>query len=475
MDFPKSDATVGLVNGRFVDGSEDPASWANLLTDELLNVLAAAGIAPDEADNGQLLAALKAIIAANANALVKHNFAAAIDPTVNDDATAGYAVNSLWLNASSEEFFICLDASAGAANWQQTTLTLDDLGTVAARDIINLANELRDNAGNDAIYARPDVANNFGATDVAGNLQATTITAGDFEDSTGVTLDNDFEPREAGDDQVQLTGLVIAGRGDLASLYAPLSVGTALGRNTGLQIADGTDLAAIFAKLGSRDVTLDLTVTASADGFDFKTWADGQIGNNYSGYTQVIITVDAGVTLTDATTGVFGIPLKIINNGHMYGSGGHGGKGGTGSPGTGAAGAPGGHGLTMDMDLTLDNTNGELWGGGGGGGGGNSSADGTYGGGGGGGGQGDPEGAGGSNGAGVNGDGQAGTAATSSAPGTGGGGALGAGNGGDGGAWATAGVDSTDGGAGGAAGQAVAKNGHALTLIAQGNTKGTIA
>jgi hypothetical protein len=68
MDYPKSDPTVGLVGGKFTDGdpagavppSRDPASWANLTTDELLNILTAFGVTPAEANNHQLIDALLA-------------------------------------------------------------------------------------------------------------------------------------------------------------------------------------------------------------------------------------------------------------------------------------------------------------------------------------------------------------------------------------------------------------------------------
>lgn len=69
MDYPISVPGVGLVDGKFVDenqvtgtpGSLIPAGWGNAVTDELLGVLAEAGVVPDEADNGQLRASILTI------------------------------------------------------------------------------------------------------------------------------------------------------------------------------------------------------------------------------------------------------------------------------------------------------------------------------------------------------------------------------------------------------------------------------
>lgn len=71
MDFPKSVPNVGLVGGRFVDenigtgqpGSLIPAVWGNSVTLEMLSVLAAAGIVPDELKTNQLAEAISKIVA----------------------------------------------------------------------------------------------------------------------------------------------------------------------------------------------------------------------------------------------------------------------------------------------------------------------------------------------------------------------------------------------------------------------------
>ncbi|WP_313431768.1 tail fiber protein [Pseudomonas sp.] len=79
MDYPKSTPNVGLVGGKFADenastgqpGSLIPAQWGNAVTDELLAVIAAAGIAPNEGDNTQLLQAIQGISASDVKRSVR--------------------------------------------------------------------------------------------------------------------------------------------------------------------------------------------------------------------------------------------------------------------------------------------------------------------------------------------------------------------------------------------------------------------
>jgi hypothetical protein len=69
VDYPKSLPSIGLVGGKFVDedavtgtpGSLIPAQWGNAVTDELLVLIAASGLVPDENDNTQLAAAINKI------------------------------------------------------------------------------------------------------------------------------------------------------------------------------------------------------------------------------------------------------------------------------------------------------------------------------------------------------------------------------------------------------------------------------
>ena len=53
----------------------------------------------------------------------KVNLSATAAPTVTDDSAAGYAVGSRWIDVTNDVEYVCLDATAGAAVWTETTQT----------------------------------------------------------------------------------------------------------------------------------------------------------------------------------------------------------------------------------------------------------------------------------------------------------------------------------------------------------------
>jgi hypothetical protein len=61
----------------------------------------------------------------------KVNLAAVTNPAAGDDANAGYAVGSRWLNTTTDQEFVCADATAGAAVWKQTTYQTTTAGALA--------------------------------------------------------------------------------------------------------------------------------------------------------------------------------------------------------------------------------------------------------------------------------------------------------------------------------------------------------
>lgn len=127
MDYPK-DASVGLLNGKFTDGnpllgipaSRDPAGWANLVTDELLNVIRAAGLEPSESQSDQVLNAVRVIH-------LRHGYA------LDSGAANAYAATyGLWPGSVVDG--VVLRFRASHANTGTSTFNPDGIG---AKPIVN--------------------------------------------------------------------------------------------------------------------------------------------------------------------------------------------------------------------------------------------------------------------------------------------------------------------------------------------------
>lgn len=69
--------------------------------------------------------------------LKKNNYSATAAPTANDDSDDGYAVGSRWFDVTNDNMYHCLDASVGAAVWQQGDVLSTDLGSAALATLID--------------------------------------------------------------------------------------------------------------------------------------------------------------------------------------------------------------------------------------------------------------------------------------------------------------------------------------------------
>lgn len=85
--------------------------------------------------------AAQAAAEAAAAMLPLNNYTATSPPTVNDDSADGYSVGSRWVDTTGDlEAWTCASASVGAAQWLPTTLTVDDLGSLAVLNEVAYAN-----------------------------------------------------------------------------------------------------------------------------------------------------------------------------------------------------------------------------------------------------------------------------------------------------------------------------------------------
>lgn len=63
-------------------------------------------------------------IKSGATTIIKSNLAATVAPAASDDSGLGYQIGSRWIDTSADAEYICLDATAAAAVWAETTVTL---------------------------------------------------------------------------------------------------------------------------------------------------------------------------------------------------------------------------------------------------------------------------------------------------------------------------------------------------------------
>jgi len=65
------------------------------------------------------------------------NFAAIVAPTATDDTAAGYSVGSTWIDVTADKSYICVDATATAAIWNQISSLLDNFVAISPPGSLN--------------------------------------------------------------------------------------------------------------------------------------------------------------------------------------------------------------------------------------------------------------------------------------------------------------------------------------------------
>jgi hypothetical protein len=84
--------------------------------------------------------------------LVTHFYSQLTAPGVNDDSTTGASRGSKWQDTSvtPNEWYLCDDASVGAAVWGKVSLTVDELGSMALQNAGSGPTEYRNNSDTDS-------------------------------------------------------------------------------------------------------------------------------------------------------------------------------------------------------------------------------------------------------------------------------------------------------------------------------------
>jgi hypothetical protein len=190
-------------------------------------------------------------------------------PAVGDDSADGYSVGSVWIDVTNDQFYMCLDASAGAAVWHNVT------GTLRASDGSPVALTVGATGAVTAAIAPFTLTGGQLAFPAAQNASADANTLDDYEEGTWTPA---------------LWGNITPG----SQTYNPAP--------TGWYTKVGRVVTATFNILLSAKGTLDGTVYitgfpfACADpgaGITFKYW--GGLAAN-----QVLVTAGMGTTATSA-------------------------------------------------------------------------------------------------------------------------------------------------------------------------------
>ena len=193
---------------------------------------------------------------------VLDNLDSVTDPTVNDDSTLGYSRKSTWYNQSTGEIYRCIDASAGAAVWSLTTLTVDDLGTAALADSVDFATAAQGSLADSSIQPGDNISllvNDSGFVDSTAISSAISLHEADANPHpqyfvTWAEYNNGSNPTTA--PEANFTDALALGNGAIAgATYAFAFLGNAAG-------ADSISIGRLSSASSSNGVAVGRSATS---------------------------------------------------------------------------------------------------------------------------------------------------------------------------------------------------------------------
>lgn len=118
--------------------------------------------------------------------MITHNLSAVTNPTISDDASAGYQVQSVWKNTSTGDRYVCLADTVGAAYWVK-------LESIAATNVI-YNNATSGRASNTAQAVIDEIS---GVVANLNQLSGVNLTATDLGDFSGTTIPSNVKIKPA--------------------------------------------------------------------------------------------------------------------------------------------------------------------------------------------------------------------------------------------------------------------------------------
>lgn len=174
---------------------------------------------------------------------IKCNFAGTTAPSTGDDSADGYVVGSRWIDTTNDKEYVCLDNSAGAAVWTETTGAGGGGGTPGGSDTQVQFND-GGSFGGDSGMTWNKTTN---ALTITGAFSASNVSGTTSGTNTGDQDLSGYQPLDA--DLTALSGLTSAA--DRVAYYtgsgtAALATFTSFGRS----IVAGADAAAVRTTIG---------------------------------------------------------------------------------------------------------------------------------------------------------------------------------------------------------------------------------